>query len=642
MKQEKLILGLFKALPIAKHSRKKIISKEVLEQTIKKGYIFTSDVLDDYDLDTAMKLVDSIYGLDATQMNSAFHKSWGKVKNASMKQLIIEQLIHYITTYGFEELGIYNEESVYIPNEKLDIPELKDGISLMVIKGYTYPEIKEKVIGLLDSGIALKEDTLKEIAGVMKLLQDNGIEFNLEDIDKIKNKEGKIFLLDELNLVPENPNEFLRFILYKITDSTLVIKSPGKIADIKAKIDSNIQNYFLKYKLEHGLEKLSSIFLRYKPIFLAMKESKGMKKYINKLRKLAEKNHTPMKEDYLNSITAKIKRNEKINKSELVNELSKVNIFRKIRLAYALKYRTIEDADSILYRIRNGKSFVTDLDINSKKKVKEYESTLDVVKESIVKDLEKNVKGKTILIPKNIAYPLPSSQKQFTGVLPSGTSVDVDKDMLVGVHWTNVGEDRIDLDLSLVDEDGKLGWDAGYRNTGKTILFSGDVTDAPKPKGASELFYIKRANKDHLMILNYFNYDKDVPVPFNIIVAEESPLNLERNYVVNPNNVKMKMPTVIENKQMLIGLVESLKTKNRFYFVETSLGNSNTSSSGDMMDLTRKYILNFYKNMFSLNDLMKNAGANIVSEKSEDIKIDIDLTPENLEKDTIIDLIKSK
>ena len=64
--------------------------------------------------------------------------------------------------------------------------------------------------------------------------------------------------------------------------------------------------------------------------------------------------------------------------------------------------------------------------------------------------------------------------------------------MIAGVHWEDVKRNTIDLDLSLINcHEGKIGWNASYRSTEKSVLFSGDITSAPKPKGASEFFYFK-------------------------------------------------------------------------------------------------------------------------------------------------------
>ena len=178
-------------------------------------------------------------------------------------------------------------------------------------------------------------------------------------LERIKNKEVRTILYDCLNIVPQNPVEFLRVLVYRASGETLLIKNHNLIKKLKDNPNHlGIISLLHKYKSEYGLEKLSEIFYRFKPLFLTLRTSKGAKQIINRVRRLAKNNHMPMPEDYLDTVTSKLKNSEGIDIKELKTELKKVNLFRKIRLAYALKYRTLE-TDSILYKIRNGKSYAS-------------------------------------------------------------------------------------------------------------------------------------------------------------------------------------------------------------------------------------------------------------------------------------------
>ena len=170
-----------------------------------------------------------------------------------------------------------------------------------------------------------------------------------------------------------------------------------------------------------------------------------------------------------------------------------------------MNYRT-GNADSIIYKIRNGKGWAEPFDFGNIAKAKKV---LSIVLDSVVGDLRNNVEGKTIFIPDYIKYALPATEKQFTGNFPSGTCVTVDKDMVFGVHWNDVDHNRIDLDLSLMNpETGKIGWDSNYRTEERDILFSGDMTSAGGKNGATELFYVQRQLKqEFIMFLNYYNYN---------------------------------------------------------------------------------------------------------------------------------------
>lgn len=617
-------IRLFKALPI-ESKRKKKPSKDILKKTIKRGFVLSPEVIFNYpNQNEIIKLVEKEYGITPEQLNNSFHKSWEKIKSASDEQLFLEQILHYITTYGFENIGIYNEDSIYIPNEELDIPEVKD-VKLVVIKGYTKEELKSKLLKLLSSGIALKEETMEDIIEVV-----NFVGMDKDDLELIQNREVKIMLYDRLKVIPENPTEFLRYLVYKSTEETLLIKNNQLIEKIK---EGNSAHTLLKrYEKEYGLKKLSKIFNRFKPLFLAFKNSKTSSQ-INRISKLSKKFHEPMNMDYLNSITELIKNDNKIENKVLKNELSKVNTFRKIRLAYALNFRTT-NADSILYKVRNGKGYAKEFNFKNKSEAKRV---FGIVIKSIVEDIKVNVNKKKIFMPEHMNYTLPATEKQFTGNIPTGSYISVSKNMIVGVHWNNVDTNMIDLDLSMQDADKKIGWDSEYRTDQRDILFSGDITSAPGPNGATELFYIKKqVINPYIVNLNYYNYDEDIEVPFDIIVAQEETKNLKQNYMVDPNNLLVSVKSKIKVKQKTIGLLVPTTNGSRFYFSETGLGNSITSSGKDYVEYARKYMFNYYNHSIELKDILEKAGAKIVKDKK---KCDIDLSPEALEKDTILNLL---
>jgi len=633
MEKTKQIIKLFKGVLVDKIENSVHDEYgEICLQTIPLGFILDPVIISSHnrrEINKIIGIVQDELSLSGLEMNNSFHKSWNKIKEATIEQLVAEQILHYMSTYGFEKLGIYSEDTVYIPNEKLDIPELKDGIKLDIIRGYSKEELKEKLLKLVNSGIALKEDTIKDIVDVTEK-----ITFEDDEIHKIRNKEVKAALYAEYGLFPENPVEFLRYMVYLETGKTLLIKNKELIDEI-GNIKEDRDNMFQDYSDKYGLKKLAQIFLRYKPIFLAFKKYDGYKPYINKIRKLAVKYHKPMEEDYLNSITCKIKNGFILNENILKAELSKVNIFRKIRLAYALNFR-LGDVDSIIYRIRNGSGYATEFSFDNKN---EALRILDVVMESVVEDISKNVKGKKIYIPENIEYTLPSTEKQFTGNFPSGTSISVPKDMIFGVHWNNVNKHRIDLDLSLLSIDGKIGWDSMYRSEDRDILFSGDMTSAGGKNGASELFYVKnQVESVNIMLVNYYNYNKDIEVPFKIMVGESEMKNIKSNYMINPNDVVSVVKTSIKERQKVLGIIVTTKDDSRFYFTEINMGKSITSSDSEFIENSKKFLYNFYTKSINLNNVLVYAGASIVGKED----CDIDLSPEAVDKNTFLEILSAK
>jgi len=643
-------IKLYKKIPID-NIPNEIISPETAKLTIKEtipfGFILSNEIYVYFDAETIqeiIKIVKEELTLSGKEMNASFHKSWDKIKTASTQQLVVEQIAHYITTYGFENLGLgYNEDFVYIPNEPLNIPEITNPIQIMIIKPCTFGWLYDKVIELVNSGIALEEETIKAVMDILITL-----EVNIDEINDIANKEVKTRLCKHYNILPENPIDFLRYLIYETTENTLLIKDAYTINTLKNVDEKIILNIFMEYLETYtdGYKNLASIFYRFKPLFLACKRTKMMNKIINKIRRFAKKYHVPMKEDYLNNITSMIKNRITIDYEVLINELAKVNTFRKVRLLEALNYRSNLENNSIIYKIRNGKSYATTLEnINSSISYK-YEFIALLIIDNIINDMKKNVEGKNIYIPKDIEYALPSSEKQFFGNIPSGSCINVnDGDIVFGVHWENIKNHRIDLDLSLTTLEEKIGWDGVYRDEERSVLFSGDVTDAPKSGGgASEMFYIsKYKNGSYVNYLNFYNYMDNIDVPYKFYIGSQKVKDINRNFMINPNNVICVIPNVLKEQQNILGFVDNKEGQSKYYFVGIGSGKGRTININSTF---QKEIFNFLlsksKNSIKLNNILTEAGANVISKIEEDVEIDIDLSPAMLEKDTIINLFQKE
>lgn len=616
----KATLRLFNAVQVESRQNRNI-PQAVYERTIRNGYVLDPSILPEDDI---LEAIERVVGLSGEKANAAFHKSWSVVQNASMESLITQQIIHYITTYGFERLGIYREDAVYIPREVLDLPNLQDDMPLISIKAMDKGEILKRIMSL-GSGIALAQETLDDIMMIVKFNQYDAV-----FVERIGNRELKALLYDYYGLVPSDPIEFLRHIISKLTDESLLIKNDNLIEKIK-----KANGKFLDLLLKDAPDNLASIFFRFKPLFLAMKSISMNKTFFNQLRKKANRLHTPMPEDYLNSITSLIK-HKKLDLDRLAQKIETASIFRKIRLAYALKYR-LSSESSIVYRVRNGRGWATEFNWDNGLE-ENTRQALKMVLASIADGIRENVGAKTFFIPANIHYALPATEKQFTGHLPTGSWVSVPEDLIVGIHWTNTQKRRIDLDLSLIGVSGKIGWDASYRSKERNILFSGDVTDAPAPHGASELFYIKKGLPEpKILIANYFNFQTDDPVDCKIITAHENPKRFGSNYVIDVNHMVSAANIKISKRQNILGLIININGENRVYFANVSIGNSITSSKNENAMHARNYLIGSTVNSISLGEILSMAGATVVNKIPEGEFLD--LSPETLNKDTLIDLI---
>jgi hypothetical protein len=595
----------------------------IRKRTIRNGYILDPRIDPSDDL---LSKIENIVGLSGEKANAAFHKSWAVIRDTPMEELILQQALHYLTTYGFQNMGIYRESSIYIPHEILNCPDITDELPLTVIRAFDKYEILAKIIEL-GSGIALTQETLKDIMSIVAACK-----FDPNFVACIENRELEALLFDHYNLVPTEPVDFLRHLVFKLTDETLLIKNGALIAKLHS-----ANGNFLDELLKDAPDNLASIFYRYKPLFLAMKKISRNKAFFNRLRKDAPKQHVPLKPDYMNNVTAQIKRNE-LNLEELSHKLEQAPIFRQIRLAYALNFR-LHHTGSVVYRIRNGWGWATDFSWpNNRKEL--LVQALAVVTKSIADKIRSNIEDKIIYIPSTVNYALPATEKQFTGHFPSGSYVCVPKDLIFGIHWFNTKRD-IDLDLSVIGKSGKYGWDAMWSDQEQTIMFSGDITSAPRPQGATELFYLKSATEEPRLInVNYFNFAKKDYVDCKLFAAQHAlgPGQFTPNYMIDINKMVAQANIQISKKQSVLGAVLSVAGENRVYFSNFGLGNSITANNDKGTSHARDYLFTYGVNAPSLKGILELAGGIVIDVKPEEGDY-IDLSPEALDRTTIINLI---
>lgn len=92
-------LRLFKSIVINDDSKGNSINKNISEKTLKYGFIFSNEIIEKYpgDLEELIPLIKSMYGKDVLELNQTFHKSLSTVRDSDIRDLIIQQLVHYIT-----------------------------------------------------------------------------------------------------------------------------------------------------------------------------------------------------------------------------------------------------------------------------------------------------------------------------------------------------------------------------------------------------------------------------------------------------------------------------------------------------------------------------------------------------------------
>ena len=537
--------------------------------------------------------------LSGNDLNKTFHKSWKKIKESPRFELLLHQILHYTSTYGSNF-----QDEIYIPTETLKVPELKE-LKYKVIKAYTKDELIDKSFCILNSGIALDEKTIDDIISL--LVEVLGYKFTGNE--NIKNKEAQARLAELYNIYPENPVEFLRFILYRTTDSSLLIKSPETINSIKHS-SFNPSPLFHKY----GLTKLSEIFNRFKPLFLAYKNK--CHSTINKISKLSKKNHKPMVSNPLNDVT-----NRKLV-SEDMHWLKNATSFALLKALQACDSR-IKGQNVFIYKIRNGKSWTKD---NNETNIETCKYNYNFIIEYLKTIL--SFENKTFYLPDDIVYSIPTSEKMFAGNIPLGSRFYGSK-LAIGIYWKNEGG-AIDLDLSAINIGGKVGWNSKYSQNNGKLMYSGDITNAPN--GAVEYLHAKNGLKEPSIILNNV-YAGASNSKYKIIVGKGTNLSVE--YMMNPNNLFVETDCETVQKQTIIGIIIPYKLKQCFTILNMGLGNMHVSSGSSLKSLEALY--QQWKDPLTLNTLVKMLGGKIIKNKDE---ANYNLSLDKLEKDTFINLLK--
>lgn len=636
-------------------------SKDYIEDGFKYGLLVPKSAPEE-----VFKEAVKLYGKDGEKWNQTFHKSWEKVSSSPIEQLILEQIIHYITTYGFEELGIYSEDSVYVPKEKLQIPELDKDIELIRIRAYSEKEVADKLMAMLKSGIALSNDTLKDIYELSDLIDKNSF-------DEIKNRQVRVYLYDKYSIMPSDAEEFLKYLIYKIANKTIKVQDKETIGALKISSRKQVLSCFdayLREDRENKIIKLAGIFQRNKNLFLALKinvlkeyddyseyefkrilqeeygECVRLNRLINRIGKLSKKHHKPQKLNVLDRLTdekTEVKLDDDLRKS-----LDKITIYREIRIVNGLRYR-LKGNNSIVYKIRNGKTFATK---NEELKEEDRDILLEryrFIYEHLLSRTKSLFEGKKVYIPNNVEYKAPTSEKQFVSAFPASSSLWINResDLVFGVHWRNQQiEDnlgnktdvRIDLDIHLQNLGESFGWNSDYRSEERDVLFSGDMTDAPLPDGASELYYVSR-NSNDLFVLSLNNYTAaPIDTPFELVVAKaKRDMKAEEmeNYVLDPNQIILSVPMKLEPNlnMMRLGLVKFMDDEISFIFNSFNTMNRIVSDNGnEVFENNMNYIESYKETALDLKQLLKDSGA-VICDKDE---AEIDLSLDVIDKSTFI------
>ena len=582
---------------------------ELLKLAAKTGYIVHPDCYNG-------SVLNFLRSQDVN-FNSTFYKTWDDITKRDRFQLFVEQVTSYIINYGM--LGNFNMND----GDYSAAPDIR---KYKLILSITKDELFEKCRDVLYSGIALKDVTSSALCGFVckhyKEYRDRG----MFSIDFVKNKEAQVKICDKLNILPNDKFNLLRFMVYKATGSASLIKS-----EVTLRVISRCPKMrFDMTKLsKQNLEDLSSIFYRFKPIFLAFKKQLPKNAAIvNKLRKMAKVNHRPFTTGFWEDV---VNRPVSLEMLKRVLETTPPSNFKIITIIQAIRENRLlfgAQSRNKMYIIRNGHIWVDKL--GEPNVIDTRYDWWDILEDVLYRMLVDRLKEKacTVKFPENLSLTCPTSEKNFVGNIPFGSHYKMTKHNMFGIYWKNEWGTR-DFDLSFTTYDGaKIGWNSQYYTDRKDVIYSGDMTNADPE--ASEVIYCKNSCPNGLVKVN--RYNGSVGSKYIFSVAQSEVKYLPQNYMIDPNTIKFNVEVQsIDRMEQMVGFVND----NEIYMCTFDLGNIRVSRSSNMEDIAE--VLNRKCHSFvDLKKLLLDAGFKERKRGTKEDPIDLDLT--DLKKDTLIDL----
>lgn len=552
----------------------------------------------------------------AKQLNATFYRAWNDVLSKTRFELLFDQIMHYSTTYGTNFEG-----EVYVPAsyEEIELDSKESKLPVSFVNALSEADIAEKAVSLLSSGVALKQETVEEL---LELLSE--LSLLVKNAHKITNKEAKIIVADKYGLVNVfNQSDFIRFLVFKATGKTLLIKNKGSIDEIIAsKID--VSDLLTSY----GVSKIAESFNRYKPLYLAFKKAnKKNVVLINKISKLSKTLHKPMKENPLNRISQDILTKEDI---EFIEDSSLPTLIR----AYNAALLKSEHSDYSSFIVRNGKSWVNEErnEVNSQS-LRVARINAEILKGLIVEKIGKEFVGKKFYIPKEIEYGLPLSEKQMCGNIPNNTIITTKDNMFVGVYW-NEGYDVTDLDLSGISTSGqKYGWNSDYYSRNGGIAYSGDMT-SPGKDGATEYLMVRdTVEEDGVEIVDVTvnGFRSEEEYKFDIIVGLSDQDDIGKKAMMTPSSLTFAGERKTTSRGNSLGLIVIQGDTKKFVFSPSETSNLRVSRNNEARQVaTNGSMIHKINHSLTLNKFIELLGGEVVHEREEEV---VDLSPQKITKD---------
>lgn len=588
--------------------------KEAQLMALSKGVVFDPEAFVGRSLSESGAIVHYAadeYGVDMAKVNSTFYKRFSDVENRSELQLRMDQLAHYMSTYGrgIDRSDIAGYEPEYLKELNIDVEH-----DLTYVEALPVKEIGEKVKNMLTSGMALDEDTQKNLITVIEECRLPVSDY----LDKISNREFMCRLCKELNLLPKNFDEFTRYLIYLGTGSTLLIKSRAMLTELdwlRHNAHARQEKAFNQYVKQFGIETVAKNITRYRKLYLVLRKRFVDKTLVNRAMKLSKRMYVPRKQSPLEHVM-----DLDVSLDAIRGSIAKAPVYKLIKVMNAMMRRD-GALEARYFKIRNGKSYLKTEDtdwhrglINWKNKTRRKNR----VRQMIVNELKARYgdwSDKVFYIPEGINYALPTSGKDFVGTLPYMSSYEFKgKDVSLGVAWNTLA----DLDLHMLSLSGEhYGWNSSYDGT---VTYSGDMTHLNPYGYAAEFYKIKANDLTAPMIVSVNDYWSDAEVKFDVFVTGANVDRDDRQGVatqIGPKSVLFHDKVSPQEMSKVLMIVLPTDDGVKIGFTATNFGNVRVPGVDDATTKLIKIFQHQLDNTYMVTDLIKLLGGQVVRDKNE-------------------------
>lgn len=551
----------------------------------------------------------NLFGINTQAVNSTFFQNFEEIESLSDLTKHILQFINYLTI---------NDEEIpsFIPNGKPEAVEyIKNNFT--VIDCISETDFKQKVLDLINSGAALSD--VESIFSIFEF-------FNWEFVES-KNKEFNIRYYIKNNIIVEDIDTFFACLYCILSDKTTFVKNDFYDTFLPSSIEKAIQ-FIKNYTEQYGILKFASNIRRYRDVLLFLR-SEGPEEYkplFNKILRLNKKFNNP--KTY--PISTKLSdTNFTISQEDLDKYLESANIYQLIRYYNILTSSITQNGKSFpyVYKIRNGKTFV---------KTEEKHKNISLLFErrnSVLSAIKKkyDFTGMKFYIPKNQTIGMPTSEKNFIGDIPFGSSIAMDKKFSFGICWRGRSNQHIDFDLSFAEDSGEVAsWDNDY-NIEDSLYFSGDMTSLNENGFASEVFAVKDSSISGFFTNTLFSNNSEItPYEYTFFISSYNKDNV--NIIDNGDKIYLSGKSSLdESNSETIAYLQD----NTVYFIGNGF-ESGRVANYSLINNMQEFYTNKLNNILTLNKLIPFLGGTILEEyrESDDNIIKLDLSNISIEKVT--------